>query len=277
MSSTAEYSLSPWPAVRNLTATGLDFQPRHTYYSCTAVNVTETMRAISHCQRACRITVSLHAYLIRCIALAAAEHPETITYRHRNSLIQFNSVDVGTALNKKQPDGSHMPMIYIVRNADQKSLAQINWEFRRAVRADLSRDPDVLARRRFARLPGFLRYLAMKRALNHPLGARRLYGNIQFTSLYKSDFQMPFVPFPPSLGTMSIAAGSVSETFLPDDQGQPKLSKVIYLGDAMNHDVIDGMPMVQFLQRRAALIEACTELDDAFIAETLKLKAAITP
>jgi pyruvate/2-oxoglutarate dehydrogenase complex dihydrolipoamide acyltransferase (E2) component len=241
------------------------------------VNVSETMRAISHCQHACRTTVSLHAYLIRCIALAAAEHPETITYRHRNSLIRFNSVDVGTALNKKQPDGSYMPMIYIVRNADQKSLAQINWEFRRAVRADLSRDPDVLARRRFARLPGFIRYLAMKRALNHPFGARRLYGNLQFTSLYQSGFHMPFVPFPPSLGTMSIAAGSVSETFLPDNQGQPKLSKVVYLGDAMNHDVIDGMPVVQFLQRRAALIEACTELDDAFIAETLKLNGAIIP
>jgi hypothetical protein len=277
MSSTADYSLSPWPAVRNLTATGLNFQPPHIYYGWTAVNVTETLSALAHCQRACRINVSLHAYLIRCIALAAIEHPEVITYRHRNTLMQFNSVDIGTALNKKQPDGSHLPMIYIVRNADRKSFAQINWEFRMAVRADLSRDSDVLARRRFARLPGFLRHLAMKRALNHPLGARKLYGNLQFTSLYQSSYQMPFVPFPPALGTMSIAAGSVSETFLPDDQGQPKLSKLIYLGDAMNHDVIDGMPIVQFLQKRAALIETCTELDDAFIAETLKLKAAITP
>jgi len=37
------------------------------------------------------------------------------------------------------------------------------------------------------------------------------------------------------------------------------------------------MPLVQFLQRRAELIEACTELDDAFIAETQKLKAATAP
>lgn len=276
MSSTAEYSLSPWPTVRNLTATGLNFQSPHTYYGWTAVNVTETMRAITRCQKACRIKVSLHAYLIRCIALAAAEHPEVITYRHRNSLITFKSVDIGTALNKKQPDGSRLPMIYIVRNADQKTFAQINWEFRLAVREDLSRDPGVLARRRFARLPGFLRHFAMKRALSHPMGARKLYGNLQFTSLYHQGFQMPFVPFPPNIGTISIAAGSVSETFLPDGQGQPKLSKVIYLGDAMNHDVIDGMPMVHFFRKRAEFIEKCTELDDAFIAETLKLQASIS-
>lgn len=277
MSSASDYSLSPWPVVRNLTTSVLSFQQPHTYYGWTAVNVTNTMRAIADCQRACRIHVSLHAYLIRCIALAAAEHPGVITYRHRNTLIHYKSVDIATALNKEQPDGSRLPMIYIVRNAESKSFAQINWEFRMAVRRDLSQDPGVLARRRFARLPGPLRGLAMRWALGHPHRSRRLYGNLQFTSLYQSNFSMPLVPFPPNLGTISIAAGSVSETFLPDDQGMPKLSKVLYFGDAMNHDVIDGMPWVQFLRRRAELIESCAELDEAFIADTLRLRQASSP
>ncbi len=273
MSFPSDYNTSPWPVLRNITSSVLNFQQPHTYYGWTAVNVTETMRAIAECQRACRIHVSLHAYLIRCIAIAAAEHPDVITYRHRNTLIQYKSVDIATALNKVQPDGSRLPMIYIVRNAESKSFAQINWEFRLAVRSDLSRDPGVLARRRFARLPGPLRYLAMKRALRDPHGARKLYGNLQFTSLYQSDFRMPLVPFPPNLGTVSIAAGSVSESFLPDDQGKPKLSKLLHFGDAMNHDVIDGMPWVQFVRRRAELIENCTDLDDSFIAETRQLRA----
>ena len=277
MSSNSDCSLSPWPVLRNLTSSILSFQQPHTYYGWTSVNVTETMRAMADCQRACRISVSLHAYLIRCIALAAAEHPGVITYRHRNTLIQYKSVDIGTALNKEQPDGSRLPMIYIVRDAESKSFAQINWEFRTAVRSDLSRDPGVLARRRFARLPGPLRYLAMKRALRHPNGAKKLYGNLQFTSLYQSDFRMPLVPFPPNLGTISIAAGSVSDAFLPDDQGKPKLSKVLHFGDAMNHDVIDGMPWLQFVRRRAELIANCTELDESFIAETLRLRDSNSP
>lgn len=274
MPSEPDYNLSPWPVLRNLTSSVLSFQQPHTYYGWTAVNVTETMRAIADCQRACRVPVSLHAYLIRCIAMAANEHPSVVTYRHRNTLIQYESVDVATALNKKQPDGSRLPMIYIVRNAESKSFAQINWEFRLAVRSDLSQDPGVLARRRFARLPGPLRYLAMRRALSHPHGARKLYGNLQFTSLYQSDFRMPLVPFPPNLGTISIAAGSISDSFLPDDQGKPKLSKLLHFGDAMNHDVIDGIPWVQFVRRRAELIENCTELDASFIAETHRLRAS---
>jgi hypothetical protein len=277
MSQAPDYYLSPWPVLRNLTSSVLSFQQPHTYYGWTAVNVTETMRALAECQRACRIPVSLHAYLIRCIALAAAENPGVITYRHRNTLIHYKSVDIATALNKVQPDGSRLPMIYIVRNAESKSFAQINWEFRSAVRNDLSHDPGVLARRRFARLPRLLRYLAMKRALWHPHGARKLYGNLQFTSLYQSDFRMPLVPFPPNLGTVSIAAGSVSESFLPDDRGLPKLSKLLHFGDAMNHDVIDGIPWLQFVRRRAELIENCTELNASFIDETLRLRASNSP
>lgn len=274
MRATAEYSVSRWPVVRNLTRTALELESPHTYYGWTAVNVTETMRDLARCQRACRIHVSLHAYLIRCIARAAADYPAVITYRHRNKLIHFNSVDLGTALDKKQPDGTRLPMVHIFRDADRRSFASINWEFRQVARADLSREPSVKARRRFMRLPGPIRHLAMKQALSNPIRAKKLYGNLHFTSLYHSGVQTPFVAFPPNLGTVSVAAGSVSETFLPDAQGQPQLSKVLHFGGAMNHDLIDGMQMVQFMRRAAELIETCMELDDAFIAETNQLRAA---
>lgn len=274
MRSASEYTVAPWPVVRNLTKTALDFQPAHTYHGWTAVNVTETLAALARCQRATRIHVSLHAYLIRCIALAAAEFPAVITYRHGNKLITFKTVDIGTALDRKQPDGTRLPMIHIARDANLKSFATINWEFRNAARGNLSRDPAVKARRRFARLPGVLRHLAFQRAIGNPIGARKLYGNLQFTSLYHSGVQTPFVAYPPNLGTVSVAAGSVSEMFLPDENGRPKLSKVLHFGGAMNHDIVDGMQVVQFLRRGAELIESCTELDDDFIAETIRLKTA---
>jgi hypothetical protein len=268
-----EYTVSPWPVVRNLTTTGLDFQPSHTYHGWTAVNVTQTLAALSRCQRATRIHTSLHAYLIRCIAIAAAEYPAVITYRHRNKLITFKTVDIGTAIDKKQPDGTRLPVIHIARDANLRSFAKINWEFRHAAQSDPLRNPDVRARRRFAHMPGFLRHAAFKRAISHPVGARRLYGNLQFTSLYHSGVQTPFVAFPPNLGTVSVAAGSVSDMFLPDAEGRPQLSRVLHFGGAMNHDVIDGMQLIQFLRRATELIETCTELDDDFIAETNMLKA----
>lgn len=272
MRSASEYTTAPWPAVRNLTKTALDFQPPHTYHGWTAVNVSDTLTALARCQRATRIHVSLHAYLIRCIALAAAEYPAVVTYKHRNQLITFKTIDIGTAIEKKQPDGTRLPMIHITKGANLRSFASINWEFRNAARGDMSQDPAVKARRRFARLPGLLRHLAFRRAIGNPIRARKLYGNLQFTSLYHSGVQTPFVAFPPNLGTVSVSAGSISDAFLPDADGNPKLSKVLYFGGAMNHDIIDGMQMVQFLRRGAELIETCCELDEAFIAETRELR-----
>lgn len=266
---------SPWPVLRNITTTVLDLQRPHTFLGLTTANVGRTLSRLAHCQRVTRTVQSLHAYLIYCLARAAIENPAVLTYRHRGRLITFDSVDVGTALNKRMQDGSRLPVVAILREADSRSVAQIQHEFRLAVRSDLTDDPAVRARRRLARWPGWLRQRVLRRALGNPFRLRELYGNIQITSLQQSGLPSPMLAFPANFGTLAIAAGTVSPGFVPDAAGQPVLTQWLHIGGAIDHDVLDGMSAVAFARRFVELIETAAGLDDNYIDQTLALRRTV--
>ena len=92
--------------------------------------------------------------MVYCLGHAIGQHPMLHAYRKgRRKLVVFDEVDVNTLLEKRKPDGSLIPVFYIVRGADKKSLAQINHEMREASRSDLYDDEGVRQRRRILRLP----------------------------------------------------------------------------------------------------------------------------
>lgn len=271
MDSPWSFTEAPWPVLRNLTTTVLDLQRPHSCLGFGTANVTLTMERLRACRQATRRAVSLHAYVMYCVARAAREHPAVLTYRHGRRLITFDTVDVGTALQKRMPDGTNLPVVWVLRDADRKSLAQIQHEFREAVRSDLVDDAVVRKRRRLARWPGWLRRWILRRALNNPFRLRELYGNVQLTNL-QLPVRFPFAGFPPQFGTLTLAAGTVAPGFLPDAQGNPVLAQLMHVSGAIDHDVLDGMPVVAFARRLHELLETAAGLDDAYIAETLQLE-----
>ena len=268
MSSGWTYTESPWPVLRNLTSTALSLQRPSAFLGTLTADVTTTLQKMQHCQRATRRVVTMHAFLLHCLGKAAVEHPGVRTFRHRGRLITFDTVDVGTALEKRLPDGTRLPVVYIVREADRKTFAQIQWEFREAARRDLADDPGVRARRRIARWPDWLRRIALGRVLRNPFRLRQLYGNIQLTSLQQPGLRNRLLAFPASFCTLAVAAGSITQEFVPDSEGRPQLAQLLQLGGAIDHDVLDGMGAVSFARRFVELVESGAGLDDAFIEET---------
>lgn len=270
MDSRWSYTQTPWPVLRNLTTTVLDLQRPHRCQGFGTANVTRTLERLRACQQATRRAVSLHAFLMHCVAKAAAEHPAVLTYRHGRRLITFDTVDVGTALRKRMPDGSWIPVIWVLREAERKSLATIQQEFRAAVRSDFADDAVVRQRRRLAAWPGWLRKVILRRALINPFRLRELYGNLQLTSL-QLPVPFPFAGFPPQFGTLTLAAGTVAPGFLPDAHGNPVAARLMHVSGSIDHDVLDGMPVVAFARRLYELIETAHGLDQTYIAETLSL------
>lgn len=262
---------TPWPVLRNLTTTVLDLQRPHTFLGQTTANVGHTLSRLAHCQQITRRAQSLHASLIDCMARAAVEHPAVLTYRHRRRLITFDSAHVRTALNKRLPDGSRLPVVTILREANSRSADQIQHEFRLATRSDLTDDPALRARRRLASWPGWLRKWVLRRALANPFRLRELYGNIQITSLQQSGTPTPLWAFPANFGTVAFAAGAVSRGFVPGPTGQPVLTQLLPLAGAMDHDVLDGMAAVGLTRRFVELIETAAGLDDNDVDQTLAL------
>lgn len=268
----ARHKATPWPVLRNALTTFLDVERAHVVNAVGELDVTETMRAIRRVERELRIAVSLHAFLLYCAVRAAAAHPNVNTYRHKAKLIAFEDIDVLTPIDKRLPGGIRIPVGYIVRAAQGKSMAQINWEMRQAVRsADLENDAAVRKRRRIARLPRWVRRWISWRVRTDPFLLKQLHGTLTLTSVQSQRLSKPFFPITATAHTITIAIGSMIKRPRLNADGSVEVRRVLCLSGAGDHEVIDGMQLTAFVQHFAELVESAAGLDGDFVRESQAL------
>lgn len=151
------------------------------------------------------MALSLHAFLIYCLSRTCQQVPEALTYRRgRSKLITFEDVNVATPIDKRLAGGLRIPVTYLVRAAQAKSLAEITLELRNATKLlDLGGDRTVQLRRRFSFLPRLVRSWLARRMVSNPLLLNKFYGNTAITSVVRggSTFPMfraslPYTHFP---------------------------------------------------------------------------------
>jgi pyruvate/2-oxoglutarate dehydrogenase complex dihydrolipoamide acyltransferase (E2) component len=259
------FSESPWPPLRNAIITGLRQHKPHTAYGMGEIDVTDTLAALRKCQRETGTAASFHAFVISCIARAAAEHPHVHRYRFKNKFILFDDIDVTTVIERKVPNQGRIPVQHIFRAANAKTLADINWELRETSRRDPTLDPNVRMRRRVARFPGFVRSMVAWKIRRNPFWLKKFHGTIGVTNLQRQDFTIPYFGFPPNFFTMTIALGSITSRFLPDSQGNPVLRRVLCLAFGMDHAVVDGADVARFYETFTRLVSSGAGLDSSYI------------
>lgn len=271
------FTTAPWPPLRNALLSLLRQHRPHTYWGFGEVDVTDALAAIRRHERALRIAVSFHAYVMHCVARAAAEQPNVLTFRHGRRLVTFEDADVGTVVDQRLPDGVRLPVGYIVRAAQAKSPAAINWELRRAIRVDGLDSAALRLRRRVARLPGWMRRFVSWRITRNPFVLRRFHGTIGVTNLHNPALRTVFHALPPNIYTVTLAVGAIYDRVTLDAQGQPRTRKILCLSAGADHAVVDGMALTAFAARLAQLLESSAGLDEAFAEETRRLMEGASP
>ena len=264
MSQTDGFQEQPWPIVRNALISVLNQHRPHTVYGFGEADVTEALDRISRYRRELRIAVSFHAFVAYCMVQAARQHPVMHTYRRGRSLIRFDDIDVGTAIDRRLPGGVRLAVGYTIRAAQRKSLAEINMELRRATNIDLGSDPTVKLRRKVAALPGFIRNLISRRIMQDPMLLKRFHGTIGLTNLQSPGLPNSFHALPPNIFTYTMAIGSIV-----DRNGR----KILCVSGGADHAIVDGLPLSRFAATLNTLLESAAGLDDSFIAETRRLQA----
>jgi pyruvate/2-oxoglutarate dehydrogenase complex dihydrolipoamide acyltransferase (E2) component len=269
------FQVSPWPHLRNAVIQAANNERPHAIYAAGAIDGTAALERIAELRRATRVALSLHAYVLGCVARAAAEHRMLHAFRHGKKLITFDALDVGTIIDQHASDKlrTRLPVVYVVRDAARKSIAQINWEIRCAARTDLGKNPDVAYRRRLTTLPAPVQKIMFRRLLRDPWLHRRFFGTLGFTSTQSPGFDRPVHAFVTNIHTATIAMGNVHSQFLPDENGQPVLRRMLDMAGSFDHDMVDGMLLSRFGLAVAQRIESCDGLGDDFIRETRELAA----
>jgi len=211
--------------------------------------------------------LSFTAFIVYCLARAVDQHKMLHAYRKgRKKLVVFDDVDVNTLLEKRKPDGTLIPVLYIVRGANRKSLAEISHELRQASRSDLSHDAGVRRRRRMVRLPRPLRSLLWWWTLRDPVRVKQQFGTVAVSNVGAFAGQRPGWGFAPAFLTCTLFVGAIYDrVYWAGDHPEPR--KTLSVTVSVNHDIADGGPAVRFAETFAGLLEGAAGLDDGLLAD----------
>ncbi len=266
------YTNLPFPPAREV---GIDTvrigMKRHHIAVLAEVDVTVGRAAIERRKAATGEGLSFTGWIIKCLAQAASEHKRVHALRRgRHALVLFDDVDVNIVVQRRlegTDPPEYLPMPYVIRKANEKTMESIHQEIRSAqARAlepgeqtiDLAEKmPSARTIRIFASMPFVVRkWLYWNRLFRDPFRVKRTMGTISVTSVGMfgrvgggSAWGIPveFHPLTVALGTISRKPAVVGERVEPRE----------FLGMTFvfDHDVIDGAPMALFLQRVRDLVE----------------------
>ncbi len=261
-----------WPEIRNALIAFFWQSRPHVMRGTTEVDVTESLAAIRRAEKELRIAVSFHAFAVYCVVQAAMQHPIMHTYRYGKKLLTFEDIDVVSPIDKRLPGGTRIPVGHIIRAAQNKTLAQINWELRQAVRApDLAEDEAVQLRRKLARSPWWLRRALAWQCKRNPYWLKRMSGTMLVTNLQSHAATNPMFAIAGTVHTTSVAIGNITPRLQLNREGKVVSRKMLCLSGAADHDIVDGMGIAHFAHLVGRLLETGAGLDENFLRETREL------
>jgi pyruvate/2-oxoglutarate dehydrogenase complex dihydrolipoamide acyltransferase (E2) component len=254
-----------FPNFRNPTIDTLIWgRKRHHIPILLEIDVTEARIAIAeyHAQTGQRI--SFTGWVVKCVAQAVSEHPFIHAIRNGNKLVIFNDVDMNIVIErsagKTGADGT-LPMPYIIRKANEKSVAEIHAEIRTAQRSSVAAGEVQIASQRATwmtklgtRLPRFVRDLFFWQPLLHdPFRMKLIMGTVSVTSLAIAGQGGMSWGIPIGIHPLLIAVGAIAKRPGIVD-GQIVVREYVGLTVMFDHDVTDGAPVARFIRRLEELM-----------------------
>ncbi len=211
-------------------------------------------------------TISFNAWLIKVIGSVLQKHPEAAAYFYnKKRLIIFDEINVSMIVEKKIGD-SKVPIPLVIERANEKTAKEITQEIENAKNQQLKPDDIVLKKqsttyqRLYYHLPGFLRRLFWKLLLKNPKSAYRTMGNAAVTSIGMiGKINGWFIH--KSVHPISFGVGSILKKPVVIDN-EIKIREILNMTILVDHDVIDGAPMVRFLDDLTNYLETGKEINN---------------
>lgn len=270
------YEELPYPLARTA---GLDLfriaKGKHYVPVLLEVDVTDARAALAEHKRA-GLDLSFTAWVVKCVAQAAAEHRRVHGLRRgRRNLVVFEDVDTALAVYRRLSDDDsdeRLPMPFVLRKAEQRSVAEISAEVRRVQTMPLAPGEQVLEARGFSppawvlplafRAPFALRrWLYWEPLLRSPRRVKATMGTVMVTSVpVASRSGGGGWGIPIAIHPLVVAIGAIGRrACLSDEPAEPR--EFVSLTVLFDHEVVDGVPVARFLRRLIQLMETAFELE----------------
>ncbi|MBK9391229.1 MAG: 2-oxo acid dehydrogenase subunit E2 [Bacteroidetes bacterium] len=195
--------------------------------------------------------ISFNGWLLRVIGMTLKNHPEASAFLYsKRKLLIFDDINISIMIEKKI-NGNKVPVPVVIEKTNEKSALEITAEIEAAKNSEMGSGDIVINRKRsfservYYHLPGFLRRLTWSLILRNPHFAYKKMGNVIVTSLGMTGrINGWFIHR--SIHPVSFGIGSVLKK--PVVTGNEiKIREILNMTILIDHDVIDGAPMVRLL------------------------------
>jgi len=234
---------------------------KHYIRTLLEIDISDSLRALK-AVRTNKNKLSFFSWFIKCIADTVPDHPPLNGIRRgKRTIFVPESVDISVVV-EKDVKGQSVPLPLILRNAQEKSLVQLNDEIKSAVAQDVQHTGNLVLgsgeNRIFMNLalwiPQKIRLLFMRHILKNPRRMQEIMGTVMVTSLATGGRVVGWI-IPTSIHPLSIGVGTISKKTI-NLKGVLEKRDILHLTIAFDHDVIDGMPAKRFTEALVARLQS---------------------
>ena len=255
----SDYQVVPYSKIRRLMAA--EFRLSHHTPMIHGLIEVDVSRARAHLRDQKANTgeaLSFTAFLIACLAQAVDEHKAVQAFRKGSKhLILFDEVDVLTYIER-----GTVPMPYIIRAANHKTVREIHHEIRAAQVEDVAKA--AVGYNLYQHLPTFLISFFLRILGRNPQQMKQYVGTVAISSVGMFGNGAGWGIPPASPPSLLITVGGIGEKPGIVD-GHIAIQEYLSLTISFDHDIIDGAPAARFTQRLKELIESGYGLDDSMV------------
>jgi pyruvate/2-oxoglutarate dehydrogenase complex dihydrolipoamide acyltransferase (E2) component len=206
------------------------------------------------------IDVSYTGWIVKCVGQAASEHKQMNAYRlGRKKIVLFDDVDIPIPVERRI-DGEVRPLIYIVRKANEKTVADITKEIRGVQHQTIDASTEVLGET-LTRLeewvlhaPLWFKKLGIRLTRGRGLLKKKHFGTIGVTAIgMKGRFPGWVIGMGGPIATLILVGGIAKKPGVIDDK--ILIRDYLHITITADHAIVDGGPLVRFISRLTELLE----------------------
>ncbi len=262
MQNIGEFQVEEFPISRIATVDiGVAGLKKHYIKALIELDVTEARKLIREKKKLSE-KVTFNSWLIKCISHTVEEFRAIHGIRKgKRKVVIFNDIDISIIIERKV-DGKKVPLPYIIRKTNEKSIAEISDEIRIGQKQSIEDEKDYvlgqekknkLLMKAYYFLPDFTRNIIWKFILKSPMLTKQNMGTVAVTSVGMMGKINGWVE-PISVHPLCFAIGSIVKK--PGIvNNQIEVREYLYVTVLVDHDVIDGAPAVRALAKLTKLIE----------------------
>jgi len=246
------YQIVDFPRVREIVIDVMvPAEKKHMIHVLFDADVTEVRKHREKKKSEGAVAPSLTAFIIKCVADAAMTNKRITALRFTSrKLAIFDDMHVSCNV-EKEIDGQSQPMAHIVRQANRKTINEIQDEIHGYATEGFKEQVGPL--KKFAKLPRFLRSIFISSMLFNPNKIAKQGFNIIVTSMGMFGAGGGhFIPYQHcslciSVGGITRMPGMVEDRIEPRDY--------LSITATFDHDITDGAPAARFAQVLKEYIE----------------------